>query len=134
MKKRLHLASMPAMRKMLFTFSLLLFFSLQAISQTVSGKLTDASGKALANITVSVKGTSNGTFTNASGQYSITAGATAVLLFSSVGFITQEIKVDGRTVVDVVLAADNRNMSEVVVTALGISKQSRGLGYAAIKC
>ena len=131
MKKRLHLAAMPAMRKMLFTFSLLLFFSLQAISQTVTGKLTDAEGKALANITVSVKGTSTGTFSNASGQYSITAGSTAVLLFSSVGFITQEIQVSGRNVIDVVLVAENRSLTEVVVTALGISKQSRGLGYAA---
>ncbi len=92
MKKRLHLASMPAMRKMHFTFSFLLFFSLQAISQTVTGKLTDAEGKALANITVSVKGTSTGTFSNASGQYSITAGSTAVLLFSSVGFIPRKYK------------------------------------------
>ncbi len=131
MKKRLHLASMPAMRKMLFTFSFLLFFSLQAISQTVTGKLTDADGKALANITVSVKGTSTGTFSNASGQYSITAGSTAVLLFSSVGFITQEIQVSGRNVIDVVLVAENRSLTEVVVTALGINKQSRGLGYAA---
>ena len=131
MKKRLHLAAMPAMRKMLFTFSLLLFFSLQAISQTVTGKLTDAEGKALANITVSVKGTSTGTFSNASGQYSITAGSNAVLLFSSVGFITQEIQVSGRNVIDVVLVAENRSLTEVVVTALGISKQSRGLGYAA---
>ena len=44
--------------------------------------------------------------------------------------LPQEVKVAGRTVVDVILLSDNRNLSEVVVTALGISKQSRGLGYA----
>ncbi|MGG9961420.1 SusC/RagA family TonB-linked outer membrane protein [Ferruginibacter sp. SUN106] len=131
MNKKLHLAILPALRKMLFTFSLLLFFSLLAKAQTVTGKVTDADGKPLNGISVLVKGTSTGVSTTASGQYSISAASNAVLVFSSVGFIKQEIKVSGKTVVDVVLAADNRNLNEVVVTALGISKQSRGLGYAA---
>ncbi|GAB2834850.1 TonB-dependent receptor [Ferruginibacter profundus] len=101
-----------------------------AKAQTVTGKVTDADGKPLNGITVLVKGTSTGVSTTASGQYSITAGSNAVLVFSSVGFIKQEIKVSGKNVIDVTLAADNRNLNEVVVTALGISKQSRGLGYA----
>jgi len=130
MNKKLQLAAVPALRKMFFTLPLMLFFSLQATSQTVTGKVTNAEGAGLTNISVLVKGTSTGTTTSTSGQYSITAGSNAVLLFSSVGFIDQEIKVAGRSVVDVVLAADNRNLNEVVVTALGISKQSRGLGYA----
>lgn len=130
MKKKLQLAARPAMRKICFALSLLLFFSLHAISQTVIGKVTDANGKALANVSVMEKGTNNGTSTNATGQYSISSLPNAVLSFSSVGFISQEIKVSGRADVDVVLVKDNGNLSEVVVTALGISKQSRGLGYA----
>ncbi|WP_460560371.1 SusC/RagA family TonB-linked outer membrane protein [Ferruginibacter profundus] len=130
MNKLLDPAMLPVLRKMLFTFSFLLFFSLLAKAQTVTGKVTDADGKPLNGITVLVKGTSTGVSTTASGQYSITAGSNAVLVFSSVGFIKQEIKVSGKNVIDVTLAADNRNLNEVVVTALGISKQSRGLGYA----
>lgn len=131
MNKQLQPTVMPAMREILFTFLLILFCSFNSTAQTVTGKVTDAAGKELANISVVVKGTSNGTSTSSGGQYSITAVPNAVLVFSSVGFATQEVKIAGRTVVNVVLAADNRSMSEVVVTALGISKQSRGLGYAA---
>lgn len=131
MNKQLQPAVMPAMREILFTFLLILFCSFNSTAQTVTGKVTDAAGKELANISVVVKGTSNGTSTSSAGQYSISAVPNAVLVFSSVGFATQEVKIAGRTVVNVVLAADNRSMSEVVVTALGISKQSRGLGYAA---
>lgn len=130
MNKQLQPAVMPAMREIFFTFLLILFFSFKTNAQTVTGKVTDAAGKELPNISVLVKGTGNGASTNDGGQYSITASSNAVLVFSSVGFTTQEIKVAGRSVVNVVLAADSRNMSEVVVTALGISKQSRGLGYA----
>ncbi|MGC4101888.1 SusC/RagA family TonB-linked outer membrane protein [Ferruginibacter sp.] len=131
MKKKLQRAAMPAMREMFFTFLLLVFFSFSAVAQTVTGKVTDAAGKELPNISVLVKGSNTGTSTNAAGQYNITAASNAVLIFSSVGFASQEVKVAGRTVVNVVLTADSRNMNEVVVTALGISKQSRGLGYAA---
>ena len=131
MNKKLQRAVKPAMRKIYFAFLLFLFCSFQATAQTVTGKVTDASGKELPNISVLVKGTSNGASTTDAGQYSIVVPTNAILVFSSVGFTTQEIKVAGRSIINVVLAADNRSMSEVVVTALGISKQSRGLGYAA---
>jgi hypothetical protein len=130
MNKKLQLAVMPAMREIFFTFLLILFFSLQGTAQTVTGKVTDANGKELPNISVQVKGTNTGTATNVTGEYSITASSNAILVFSSVGFISQEIKIASRSVVNVALAADSRNLNEVVVTALGISKQSRGLGYA----
>jgi TonB-linked SusC/RagA family outer membrane protein len=130
MKKKLQLAIWPAMRKICFALSLLLFFSLHAFSQTVTGKVTDANGKGLANVSVMEKGTNNGTYTNTSGQYSISGVANAIVSFTSIGFISQEIKISGRKEVDVVLATDNSNLSEVVVTVLGIGKQSRGLGYA----
>ena len=83
------------------------------------------------SISVMVKGSSTGTTTNASGQYSITASSTAVLQFSSVGYTMQEVSVSGRSVVDVVLSATAGSMNEVVVTALGIRKEARKLGYAA---
>jgi len=131
MKYKLQLAAMPAMRGIFFTFLLVLFFSFDSAAQTVTGTVTDVSGKELANISVLVSGTKTGASTNAGGQYSITASSNGVLVFSSVGFISQEVKISGRSVVNVSLVADARSMNEVVVTALGISKQSRGLGYAA---
>ncbi len=130
MKKELHLAYMPALTKLLLVFLLLPFFSFQAFSQTVTGKVSDADGKGIENISVQVKGTTTGTATNASGEYSINAASNAVLVFSSVGYTSQEVSVAGRSVVNIVLINNNKDLGEVVVTALGISKQARGLGYA----
>ncbi len=122
---------MPAMGKRLILFVLPLCFSITAYCQTVTGKVTDEEGKALSSISVVVKGSSTGTITNASGRYSISVSSAAVLEFSSVGYIRQEVSVAGRKVVDVVLSAAAGSMNEVVVTALGIRKEARKLGYAA---
>ena len=131
MKKQLSLASMPALTKLLLSFLLLTFFSFHASSQTVTGKVSDADGKGLPSISVLVKGTTNGTATNASGQYSITAASNAVLEFSSVGYNRLEEAIGGRSVVNIILTADNQNLNEVIVTALGVRKEARKLGYSA---
>ncbi|RYY56968.1 MAG: SusC/RagA family TonB-linked outer membrane protein [Chitinophagaceae bacterium] len=123
-------AALPALRKISFTFSFLLLFSFITRAQNVTGKVTDAQGAALGGVSVMVKGKSGGAVSGATGQYSIAAAADAVLVFSSIGYVQKEQAVSGRNVVDVVLDADSRNLNEVVVTALGINKQSRGLGYA----
>ena len=130
MKKEFHLAARPVMRRIFFALSLLLFFTLQTFSQTLTGKVTDTDGKPITDVSVLKKGTRNGTYTNNAGDYSITGASNAVIVFTSVGFISQEIDVAGRSSLDVAMAVDNSNMSEVVVTALGIKKQSRGLGYS----
>lgn len=130
MKKELHLAARPVMRKICFALSLLWFFSLHSFSQTLTGKVTDAGGKPIADVSVLKKGTRNGTYTNNAGEYSISGASNAVIIFTSVGFISQEIDVAGRSSLDVAMVVDNSNMSEVVVTALGIKKQARGLGYS----
>ena len=131
MKKQLHLASMPALTKLLLSFLLLTFFSLQASSQTVTGKVSDADGKGLPGISVLIKGTTNGTATNASGQYNITVASNAVLEFSTVGYNRLEEAIGGRSVVNITLTADNQNLNEVIVTALGVKKEARKLGYSA---
>ena len=132
MKKELLLpVATPGLTKLLFCFFAFLFFSSQSFSQTVTGKVTDGDGNGVPGVTVAVKGSSTATATNITGQYSITAASNAVLTISSVGFAGLEVSVGGRTIVDIVLVADSRSLSEVVVTALGISKQARGLGYAA---
>ncbi|CAN5383130.1 SusC/RagA family TonB-linked outer membrane protein [soil metagenome] len=112
-------------------FSLMLTSMVQA-QQTVSGKVTSSEDKSsMPGANVVVKGTSNGTITDAEGNYSVTlAPGQDVLVFSFVGFISQEIAVGGRSIVDVVLPTDSKQLSEIVVTALGIEKDKSKIGYA----
>ncbi len=131
MKKKLIPTFMPAVGKLLILLVLPLCFSIKSYGQTVTGKVTDGEGIAVPAVSVHVKGTSTGTTTNALGQYSIAASPAAVLQFSSVGYALQEIPVSGRKVVDVALNLSAGSLNEVVVTALGIRKEERKLGYAA---
>jgi len=107
-----------------------LFLSISVFSQTVSGVITDGS-KPVGKVTVQVKGTTRATTTNDGGRFAINASGNDTLLISSVGFLQQEQPVEGRQTVNVTLTTDTRSMEEIVVTALGISKRSRGLGYSA---
>src|SRR5687768_17748686 len=92
----------PAVSKTLFLFASLLFSHI-LLAQRITGTVSDQTGKALPAVTVQVKGSNNATTTDGSGQYSINAGSNATLVFSSVGFTTREIPVEGRSVVDISL-------------------------------
>ncbi|MDB5285440.1 MAG: SusC/RagA family TonB-linked outer membrane protein [Mucilaginibacter sp.] len=97
----------------------------------VSGKVVDNAGVALIGVSVKIKGSSNGTVTNMDGHYTLTVpDESATLVFSYMGFVTQEVAVNGRQVVDVKLLENRNNLNEVVVTALGISKQKKALAYS----
>ena len=117
------------MKLMLSVLAFSLFTAIQA--QTVSGTVSDENGKSLQGVSVTVKGAAGGTTTDADGKYSVQAASTATLVFSYVGYTRTEIAVSDRTVINVSMTVDTRNMSEVVVTALGITKDARRLGYAA---
>jgi TonB-linked SusC/RagA family outer membrane protein len=117
--------------RLCFSFLLFLFLSVGAFAQTITGKVTDENGKGLSDVSVLVKGTAAGVTTDASGKYKISAASNAVLLFSSVGYTAIEVSVGGRTVVNAVLSTTAQSLDAVVITALGISKQARGLGYSA---
>lgn len=112
---------------LLFTF---LFFSFTAFSQTVTGIVTDGT-KPISRATVQVKGSSKTTTSDEEGKFSINATANDMLVVSSVGFITKEVSARGTQPITIALTVDSKSMEEVMVTALGISKKSRGLGYAA---
>lgn len=117
--------------KLLLSLLLFMFFT-AANSQTVTGTVSDESGKKLSSVSVTVKGTGVGTTTNESGNYSIQAGSNATLVFSSVGYTNMEVPVNGRSVVDVSLTANVRSLDTVIViTALGLSRQARSIGYSA---
>jgi TonB-linked SusC/RagA family outer membrane protein len=105
--------------------------AIQAQDLTVSGKITSAEdGSPLPGVNVVVKGTTTGSVSDASGSYTITAPGTGTLVFTFIGLTTQEVPINNRTSVDVVMAQDVQQLSEVVVTALGINREKASLGYA----
>lgn len=99
---------------------------------TVSGTVTDDTGLEVIGATVIVVGNAtHGTVTDFEGKYTLSnVPANGSLQISYVGMVTQVIPVNGRTTIDVVLAADTEMLDEVVVTALGIKRDKKALGYA----
>lgn len=114
---------------------LLVFWGTSAFAQesTVTGRVTGADqGIALPGVSVLVKGTTTGTITDINGDYSIQVpGNDAVLVFRFLGYDTREVKVGNQSVINVSLRTDTKQLSEVVVTAMGISREKKALGYAA---
>jgi TonB-linked SusC/RagA family outer membrane protein len=97
---------------------------------TVTGTISDDSGETLAGVTVAVKGTNTGAVSGADGKYSIAVpDRNAVLVFSYVGYEPQEITAGSQTLINVQLKSSTE-LEEVVVTALGITKEAKALGYA----
>lgn len=105
------------------------------LEQTISGKVIDAVEETgLPGVNILVKGTTIGTVTDIDGNYRISAPDDATtLVFSSVGYETEEVSIGGRTVINIELAPDIQALSEIVVTALGIEKEAKTLGYATAK-
>ncbi len=98
---------------------------------TVTGKVTSGEDKtAMPGVNVVVKGTANGTVTDQVGGFSIVAPPDAVLVFSSIGFSSYEVAVGSRSTIDIVLATDSKQLNEVVITALGIRKDVKTVGFA----
>ena len=123
------------MRKKLLSKVLLsgimLLLSIQIFAQdrTVSGKVTSSEdGLGIPGASVAVKGTSKGTSTDADGNYKITVGNSAVLVFTAVGTNAQEVSVGTKTQVNVALSADTKSLQEVVVVGYGTQKKSQLTG------
>ncbi len=121
------------MKKILLAKLLILFtvLSLRGYAQelTVSGKVSDAAGGEIAGVNVVVKGTTRGTTTNDKGEYSITVDKGKTLTFSYIGYVTKEV-VANATILNLSLTAEATALNEVVVTALGISRDKRALAYS----
>jgi TonB-linked SusC/RagA family outer membrane protein len=103
-----------------------------AQTRTVSGKITaSADGSGIPGVNVQLKGSTKGTSSNAAGSYSIeVSGPNAALSFTFVGFEPQEVKVGTRNLIDVSMASSSQELNEVVVTALGIKREEKSLGYS----
>lgn len=98
----------------------------------VSGQVTDKqSGETMPGVSVNEKGAFNGSVTDAAGQYSLeVSGRSATLVFNFLGYLPQEETVGSRSNIDVALMSKTLDLSEIVVTALGQKRESKGLGYA----
>lgn len=121
------------MKKFLLTCSALVFaLCAWAQERVVSGKVTSPEdGTSLPGVNVVLKGTTNGTVTDSNGQYSLSvSGADATLVFSFIGLTTQEVVIGQRSVVDVELAQDVKQLTEVVVTSMGMEREKKSLGYS----
>lgn len=119
------------MQKILLFICLLATFAAQA-QRSLTGRVTSSDDQSpLPGVNILVKGTTNGTISDADGRFTIpVASDNDVIVFSFVGFVTQEMAVGGRSTFDVSLASDAKQLSEVVVTALGIEKDAATLGYS----
>lgn len=101
-----------------------LLFSLSAQNITIKGKVTEADGETpMIGVSVIIKGTSTGTVTDVEGLYTVDAPTDGTLVFSYVGMETQEIAIEGRTVIDLNLSGDAIGLSEVIVTGFGSQKR-----------
>ena len=121
------------MRKLSLLLVMLIFASAQLLAQrTITGKVTDANdGNSIPGVQVVVKGTTTGTVTDLDGKYSVrTPKNDGVLVFSYMGKKTIEIVLTTSNVVDVAMESSNKETEGVVVTALGISREKKSLGYA----
>ena len=121
------------MKQQYQNLTLILFFVLSSTmafaQRTISGTVSDSNGQGMPGVNVIVKGTSAGTTSDANGAYTLSVpdqGST-ILVFSFIGYATQEVDAGTRTSVNVTMAEDIRELSEVVVTALGIERSTKAL-------
>ncbi|MBL7840101.1 MAG: TonB-dependent receptor [Cyclobacteriaceae bacterium] len=118
------------MRK-LYSLLLVVLLATSAFAQsTITGKVTDSKGDGLPGVSIALKGTSTGVISDADGNYSISAPFDGALVFSFIGFKTAEVKVGGRTSINVTLEEDLTALEEVVV--IGYGEQKKSLNTAAI--
>ncbi|MET3113554.1 TonB-linked SusC/RagA family outer membrane protein [Pedobacter sp. CG_S7] len=120
-------------RKFTIFFSCFFLFALTTYAQQIiKGTVTDANdGKGIPGVSVFIKGTTQGVSTQPNGSYSITVSSTArTLEVKYLGYITQEVVINNRSTINIVLSSSTETLSEVVVTALGIKRSEKSIGYS----
>lgn len=106
-------------------------FGLRAQNVEVSGQVLDPTGFALPGVNIVVSGTASGTVTDVNGNYRISVPSDAILVFNFIGFQSQEVSVDGRSLINVVLVEDFLSLSEVVVIGYGTQRREAVTGSVA---
>ncbi len=120
------------MKKHLLALALVVLSMASAVAQrAITGKVTDQNGEALIGASILAKGSTSGTVTNVDGTYSLSVPAgTSTVVVSYTGFKTRELELGTSNVIDVSLDEALEELTEVVVTGLGIKKEKKALGYA----
>lgn len=123
-----------ALRFLLFSFAMLLAYAPAGMAQSipVKGVVADASGDPLVGVSVTVKGTSTGTVTAVNGGYVINAPSSGTLVFSYLNFAKQEMPVDGRQQINIVMMEEATSMDEMVVIGYGAIKRQHLTGSVAV--
>ena len=123
--------TIPFKALLVFGLTWLLAWSGMAQSSRITGRVTsNKDNQPLPGVSILVKGTNTGTTTDADGSFAINAEPTATLVFSFIGYTSQEVPVNRRSMINVTMNESLTSLDEVVVTALGIRKESKKLGYA----
>ncbi|CAL1520029.1 SusC/RagA family TonB-linked outer membrane protein [Chitinophaga sp. MM2321] len=120
-------------RSLLLTTLLFLCCCITAWAQdkkAITGSVKDEKGTPLPGVTVKEKGTANGAMSDGDGTFKVQVAPNATLVLSYIGFVNQEVVVGEQTTLSIVLKEDNKNLNEVVVTAMGMKREQRKLGYA----
>jgi len=122
------------MKQLYLRCTALLLLSMVTITafaqKVVTGTVTEKSGQTVPGVNVTEKGTTNGASTNSDGKFRISVKPGAVLSFSFIGYKTVQVPVGSQTNINVVLESNESALTEVVVTALGIKREKKSLGYA----
>ncbi len=114
-----------------FSIVLLLTGATSWAQSQVTGRVTDVNGQPLGFVTVIVKGTTTATNSADNGTFILNnVNLNGTLVFSSIGYKTMEVPINGRSVVNVTLQEESLVLEELIVTALGISREKKALGYA----
>jgi iron complex outermembrane recepter protein len=124
---------MKTKKRLLMVFLSLLAGNIMLLAQvkrTITGTVKDNNGAGLTGVTIVEKGTTNSVITNNDGSFSISVNPKAALNISYIGFVSKEVAVGTQGNMEIILEGQNNALNEVVVTALGVKKQKRQLGYS----
>ena len=130
-KRKLNLTTYFFLLPVFFMITMVAPYVAFGQERTIRGQVTDAENTPISGVTIRIKDTNNATSTDDNGNYNIAVEEGAVLVFSVLGHTTQEVAVGANATINVQLEASTRDMEEVLVTALGIKRESRKLGYSA---
>ncbi|WP_175402876.1 SusC/RagA family TonB-linked outer membrane protein [Mangrovivirga cuniculi] len=114
-------------------FSVIVILSIlpaSAQDNVVTGTVTDTDGFGLPGVNIKIEGTTKGTVTDSQGNFSLNASKEDILIISYIGFIPKKVKVGDRNQFNITLEENTTELNEVVVTALGVEKEKKSLGYA----